>query len=133
MKVWNKETRNEDGMFYRDHDWSVERTTSWLHGDEETAPHPRASNFTDVEPPIGEKCDWDEATGTWVIDTTYTAEEATERRLKDIVAEMPVNEIALTMLDQFLELRTAGKLTPTTRMAGLLDKWETIKEKYANN
>ena len=124
MKFWNKETRNADGDFYRSADWAVERPDDW------TKP-----NFTTVEPltdSLGNivKQDWDEQSQAWVADTTYTTDEQRKNTLRDLIEEMPVNEIALTMLDQFLALRTAGTLVPTARMGALLDKWQAIKDKY---
>jgi len=59
-KVWNKETRNEDGKYYRNDDWGVEVEDTFSK-----------DNFTDVEPPEEcmlsknpAECDW--VDGEWV-------------------------------------------------------------------
>lgn len=62
MKVWNKETRNENGVFYRKSDWGVEI--------ENFQNFKRKDNFTDQEPlkdQEGNIVEQDFIDGTWVI------------------------------------------------------------------
>jgi len=61
--VWGKETRNEQGTFYR-----TERD-AWRCEVPDDFSKP---NFTEVEPPDA-ICDWDEATQSWVIDESEQA------------------------------------------------------------
>jgi len=60
MSYWNKETRNEEGVYYRKGDWSVDRFPE------------RTENFTAISPPKeafdGMPVDWDEESGEWVGD-----------------------------------------------------------------
>jgi len=62
--VWNKETRRpEDNVYYRVGDWGVQVEDDFSD-----------SNFTEVAPPQESlehnvPCDWNEATGAWVLDT----------------------------------------------------------------
>ena len=66
--VYNKETRNEFGTFYRSGDWSYEVS------DDFSKP-----GFTETVPPDasirhGIPCDWDEETQLWVLEpTTYAS------------------------------------------------------------
>ena len=55
--VYNKETRNENGLFYRNGDWGIEVPDDFSK-----------SNFTDIVPPLNVKCDW--VNNEWVIDTS---------------------------------------------------------------
>lgn len=86
MKAWNKETRNEHGKFYRVKEyWGVDAP------DDLGKP-----NFTTIEPPDG-KCDWDEATQSWIVDETLTEEETKAERRKRHVAEMSKEETTYLM------------------------------------
>jgi len=64
MIFYNKETRNEEGKFYRGEVWGIEKAEDWDNG---------KGNFTNVTPPVetlkhGVPCDWDEKTGQWILD-----------------------------------------------------------------
>ena len=71
--VYNKETRNEFGTFYRSGDWSYEVS------DDFSKP-----GFTETVPPDasiqhGIPCDWDEDAQAWVLEpTVYAAHKASE-------------------------------------------------------
>ena len=65
MKVWNKETRNEAGLYYRVGDWGVEVDDSF-----------KKENFTNIPPPDESlvddpvPCDWNIKENIWVLDTS---------------------------------------------------------------
>ena len=108
MKVWNKETRNEHGTFYRvkEH-WGVDVPDDF-----------GKLNFTTIEPPDG-KCDWDEETQSWIVDETLTDEETRDKREK-ITANAP--RILDAMLEFFAAWEDAGKPLPT-KLETVVGKW----------
>lgn len=64
MKFYNKETVNaETGIYYRRGDWGVERSSDWGK-DNFTSVVPAAECLLEEYPA---PCDWDEDTGTWII------------------------------------------------------------------
>ena len=108
MKVWNKETRNEQGKFYRDKShWGVDVADDF-----------GKRNFTTVEPPDG-KCDWDEEAQAWIVDDTLTDEELMAKREK-ITASAP--RILDAMLEFFALWEDAGKPLPS-KLKTVVDKW----------
>jgi len=105
MKVWNKETRNDNGEFYRTQDWAIERDADFLTN------HPRAANFTPLYEDDGEtpkKQDWD---GTqWVEDSNLTNAEKEAKLARLMAKDLNVNKQlfyiweAIDAMDQGLEL-----------------------------
>jgi hypothetical protein len=62
--VYNKETRNEASKFYRSEDWGVEVADDFYK-----------DGFTTIKPPLDTKCDWNESTQSWDIDTSIDQSE----------------------------------------------------------
>ena len=97
MKVWNKETRNKEGKFYRGEGWAVEVPKDFSK-----------PNFTTTEPPEGE-CDW--VDGAWVA-TPPSELEVVEKALKDSDGTMPryVEDLYDTLIAN--EVLTIAQLPP---------------------
>jgi len=68
MKIWNKETRNEEGNYYRSGDWGIEKDDDFTK-----------DNFTEIAPDdycLLQNCpvDWNEETQSWDLDLTKLRE-----------------------------------------------------------
>jgi len=111
-KVWNKETRNQDSVYYRKGDWGIEVSDDWFK-----------PNFTEVEPPQesledSAPCDWDADLEEWILDVVEadniealkelnSTDNETIRVVEDVVALL-IEKSVFTMED--LPLRAQDKL-----------------------
>lgn len=96
-RVWNKETRNLDGSYYREGDWGIEVPDDF-----------NKDNFT--EEPISEEAvqgmvetDWNETTNAWVDDAS-SAQQYNDR-LSAIQAfeDSPLNGISISDAEQIID------------------------------
>jgi len=76
-KVYNKETRNEEGVYYRKGDWGIEVADDFCK-----------PNFTEEVPPQESlddncPCDWNEETEAWVLDTVEADDMEAKKYLKE--------------------------------------------------
>ena len=76
-KVWNKETRNEDDLFYRNRNWGIEVPDDFFK-----------PNFTEQEPPQESledscPCDWNQELEGWVLDVVEADHMEAEKFLKE--------------------------------------------------
>jgi len=75
--VYNKETRNEEGTYYRKGDWGIQVNDEFFK-----------PNFTEVVPPIeslenNAPCDWDEDTSAWILDVVAADRIEAEKGLEN--------------------------------------------------
>ena len=76
-KVWNKETRNEDDLFYRNRNWGIEVPNDFFK-----------PNFTEQAPPKESlenscPCDWNDELEGWVLDMVAADHIEGEKGLKE--------------------------------------------------
>lgn len=126
MKVWNKETRNGSGEFYRNGDWGVEVADDFL------TTSPRAANFTSVEPP-DDKCDWNETTGSWDLATDFTDAEIEQKRKKRYNAELPDDDQMDELWKAIEALATATATTLPATAQAIIDARNQIKSDLPKN
>lgn len=106
---YNKETRTEDGVYYRAGDWGVEKPSDFADG-----------NFTKNSPPAKSlnhnvPCDWDDDSETWNIDKmaewVFDMEQSDsimsrgEERVWDSVGIDNADQYVKDLYDQKKELR----------------------------
>ena len=116
MIIYITETRSEDGSFYRDGDWGIEKPDNWDNG---------KGNWTDIAPTeetiqYGVPCDWDGK--QWVLDESsdeyknlYAAKRAEEYPSTD--------ELIIALWEKTVEDRTdSADAIETLRQA--------VKSKY---
>jgi hypothetical protein len=124
MKYWNKETRNEDGKFYRNGDWSIEKPEGWDNG---------KGNFTSVSPPpecLREEnqiaCDWDEKGQRWIPDQG----DIDALRAKEIEAEL--RQIDLESIRPLRAARAgAAAKADTDKISKLEDRAQALRGERA--
>jgi len=92
-KVYNKETRNEEGVYYRKGDWGIEVDDDF-----------NKPNFTETTPPQESledscPCDWNEDTNAWILDVAAAEKIEAEKGLEETdIPTVRVVEDLVTLL-----------------------------------